>query len=95
MRTEHLCVLTHIRIKGEVGTVKLVYALWYFFTDQSKTKLLLWILFVIYVSCCPCNVVLSVPGSLDITCWKRTDLSTLLCLWCPCVFVPYGVLGQV
>ena len=27
MQTKHLCVLIHIRIKGEVGTVKLVKAI--------------------------------------------------------------------
>ena len=27
MRTKHLCVLIHSRIKGKFGTVKLVYAL--------------------------------------------------------------------
>ena len=26
MQTKHLCVLIHIRIKGKVGTMKLIYA---------------------------------------------------------------------
>ena len=38
------CVLVHIRIKGEVGAVKLVFALQYIFTDRSKAVLLLWII---------------------------------------------------
>ena len=37
-----LCVLVHIRIKGEVGAVKL------------ETVLLLWIICVMYVMCLPC-----------------------------------------
>ena len=50
MRTKHLCVLIYIRIKGEVGAVKYVEILQYFFTDRPKAVLLLSNLFVIYVS---------------------------------------------
>ena len=41
--------------------------------------------------------VLSVPCSLVITCWVKTDLLALLCVGCSSVFVtfPYGVPGQV
>ena len=46
MRTKHIYVLIHIRIKDEVGAVKDVNS----FTERSKTVLLLWISFVIYVS---------------------------------------------
>ena len=41
MRTKHLCVLIYIRIKGEVGAVKYVEILQYFFTDRPKAVLLL------------------------------------------------------
>ena len=36
MQTKHLCVLIHIRIKGEIGTVKLVKPSSDFLTDRSK-----------------------------------------------------------
>ena len=46
MRTKHLSILIHNSIKGEVSTVKHVYALQNFFlTDRSKAVLLLWIFF--------------------------------------------------
>ena len=40
------CVLVHIKIKGEVGAVKVKY-----FTDSSKTVFLLWIFYVFSVLC--------------------------------------------
>ena len=43
-----------------------------------KEALLLWIVFVIYVPCFFCYVVLSILWSLVITCWERTDF---LALW--------------
>ena len=43
-------VLVHIRIKGEVGAIKLFKN----FTDRSKAVLLLWIICVIYVLCLSC-----------------------------------------
>ena len=55
MRTKHLCVLIHIRIKAEVGSVKHVYMFKpssNFLTDCSKAVLLLWIPFVISVGLC-------------------------------------------
>ena len=51
MRTKHLCVLIHIRPKGEVGTVKHVKPSSEVFADRSKMESLLWILFNIYFSC--------------------------------------------
>ena len=50
-------------------------------------------LFVFHVS----HAVLSVPCSLEVTCWKRANLLALLYVMFSCVFVsfPYGVLGQV
>ena len=43
------------------------------------------------------HTVLSVPGSIVVTCWEWADLLTLLCVMFSCVFItfPYGVLGQV
>ena len=47
MQAKHLCVLIHIRTKGEVGgtlpSSKTI------FNDHSKAVLLLWIIFVISV----------------------------------------------
>ena len=51
-----------------------------FFTDRPKAVLLLWILFVIYIQVCLCNAVLSVPCSVEITCWESADLLTHLCV---------------
>ena len=61
-------------------------------TDRSKAVLLLWILFVICVSCL--SVILS---CLFLAGWERTDLLALLYVMFSCIFVtfPYGVLGQV
>ena len=42
--------------------------------DHSRVVLLLWTLFVVYVSRCPYYTVLSVPCSLVITCWERAEL---------------------
>ena len=70
MRTKHLCVLIHIRHKGEVGTVKHVEALRYFLlTVPSKAFWILFLLFMFHVSLC--YALLSVPCSLVITCWER------------------------
>ena len=67
---------THIRIKGELGTVKHVYALQY----SISLVFLLWILFIIYVSCLSkCYAVLSVPCTLVITCCKWAG-PALLCI---------------
>ena len=46
---------------------------------------------------CLYYTIVSVPCTFVITCWKKTDLSALLCVMCPCVFVTvtYGVLGKV
>ena len=55
MQTKHLCVLIHIIIKGEVGTVKLIKALQYFsYTGRSKAVFILWILYFI----CLCHTVM-------------------------------------
>ena len=65
------------------------------FIDRSMGVLLLWIIFVIYVSCL--SVFLSVHCRLPDTGWERADLMTLLYVMFNCVFVtfPCGVLGQV
>ena len=62
-----------------------------FLSDRSKAVLILWVLFVICVSCL---IVLSVPYSLVVTCWERDDILALLyamfswvfchfLIWCP------------
>ena len=53
-----------------------------FLTDRFKAVLLVWILFVICVSCL---TVLSVPRSLVVTCWKRADLLALVYAMFSCV----------
>ena len=58
MQTKHLCVLIHIRINGEVGTVKLIYASSNFITDRPKAVLLLWIFCIICI--CLYHIVMSV-----------------------------------
>ena len=47
MKTKPQCVLIHIRIKGEIGSMKLVLASSYFLTDCFKGLFILWIVFVI------------------------------------------------
>ena len=46
---------------------------------------------------CLCYAVFSIPCSLVITCWEKTDLLALLCVMFCLVFCtfPYGVPGQV
>ena len=67
-----------------------------FFTDRSIAVLLLWIIFVIYVSCLSCTF-LSVHCSLAVTCWERSKCLALLYVMfsCVCVTFPCGVLGKV
>ena len=91
VQTKHLSVLIHIRIKGEVSTVKHVSALpsSIVFTDRSETVLLLWIisLGMFHVLCC---LVCSLQP-----CYHLLMCNVFLCfchflIWCPgsCV-VPY------
>ena len=54
------------------------------FTGLSKTVLLLWIIFVILVSCNLCDAVLSVPCGLVVP-----DLLALLCVVFTCLFVAF------
>ena len=63
--------------------------------DRSKAVLLLWILFVVCI--CLCHTSMSVSCRLEVTCWERVDLLTLLNVMFSCVLVtfPYDVLGQV
>ena len=71
-----------------------------FFMESSRIFLLtvprwyiLWIHFVICVSCLFCYTVLSIPCSLKVNCWESADFLALLCVFVSCVFVtfPYGV----
>ena len=90
MRTKHLSVLIHI--SNKVGLVRLYMLKPYssFLTDHSNAVLLLWIIFVICVSC---HTTLSVPCSLVVTCREMA----LLYVTFSCVFLTFhmDVLGQV
>ena len=55
MQTKHLCDLIHIRIKGEVGTVKLVKPSSNFLTDCSMGADLLVFLYAMF-SCDFCHI---------------------------------------
>ena len=93
MRTKHLCVLIHIRIKGEVGTVKHVLALHLLvFTDRSNAVLLLWIDLLYMFHVCCYYVVLSIPYLLG----KSWPLGSLVCdvFLCFVTFL-YGVSGRM
>ena len=83
MRIKQLFVLIQIRNKGVRG--------WYhksslghpvfFFTLRSQTVLLLWVLFVIYVSCLSCCLVCSLQQVVVhvVACWEGTGFFALLC----------------
>ena len=74
MRTKHLCILVHISIKGETGTVKPVIdhcafqdgASFYPFCYLSQR-----------FRVCLCYTVVSVPCSLLLACWERADILAL------------------
>ena len=95
MQTIHLCVLIHIRTKGEVGTDKHVYAIQWFVLLTTPRRCVFcgsFLLFMFHVYLC--NDALSVPCSLVITCWDRADLLALLYVVFSCISVtyPYGVI---
>ena len=87
MQAKYLCVLIHIRTKGEVGTSPLVKNI---FADRSKAVLFFVDLFRV------CHAFLSVHCSLVVTCWERAGLLALLYIMFYCVFVtfPFGFQGQ-
>ena len=58
MRTKHLCVLFHIRIKGDLVSLN-IYKLSSFFADRSKAVLLLWIILLVMFHICLGYAVLS------------------------------------
>ena len=85
-----------VRNKGEVGAVKTCLSPPVnFFTGCSKAVLLLWIFFLICVSCLFCYLVCSLQPCGHML--PRAEVLALLCVMFSCVFVtfPYGVLGQV
>ena len=91
MWTKHLFVLVHT-IKSEVGTIKLVWALWQFFywpfqSCASFVKSFLLFMFRAF------HAVLSVHCSLMVTCWERSYLLARLFVMLSCVFLtfPCGV----
>ena len=80
MRTKHICVMIHIRIKSPVGTVNQVYALqyfcWPFLGDTSFVDPFL--LFMFHVGLC--FAVLSVSCSLVIPRSARAGLLAHSCV---------------
>ena len=99
MRTKLLCVLNHIRNKGEVGTYRqtCLNPPVIFLLTVPRQCFFCGSFFLFVILVCLYHTVLSVPYSLVVTCWERADLLVLLCMMFSCVFVtsPYGVLGQV
>ena len=81
MNQTSIC-LNRFRNKGGIGTVK-QFKFSSIFSDRSKAVLLLWILFVICVSCL--SVIQSVHCSFVVTCWERADLLALFYLMFSCV----------
>ena len=77
MRTKHICVLIHFRIKYEVGTTCLSPTAEYLLTVPKWY--FLWIIFVIYVSRLPLYIVLSVPCGLVVCSALVYDVSLCLC----------------
>ena len=64
-------------------------------TDHSKAVLLLWIIYVFFVSCVS-HAFTSVHCYLVVTCWERADLFALVGdVYCIFVTFPCGILGQV
>ena len=96
MQTKHLCVLIHLSVMCEVGTVKHdIKSSSDLFTDRSKVVLLLWICFgCLYCSCCLCCAVLPVSCSLMVNCWTRADhLLAIICVVFSCVCVTFPFLS--
>ena len=76
LANKHLCVLIHIRIKGEGGTVK-QFKPSIFLNDRSKVMLLLWILYVVVSTVLPCLFLAALwpPVGRGLTSW-------LTSMWC-------------
>ena len=70
MRTKHLKVLIHIRIKGEVGTENWLKSPVIFLLTVPTRCFFSGFLYY--------DIVLSVSCSLEITCWDRADFLALL-----------------
>ena len=92
MQTKYLCVLIHIRIKGEVGAVKPVSPPVKYFTDRSKAILLLWIFYVYSVLrlLCLCGrlfiCALLSPAGKGLTSWLSFMVSNCKFVTFPLVF---------
>ena len=87
MQTKHLCVLMHIRIKGEFSLSPLVIFLltvprWYFLRGS----------FFYFILCLSLLYCLAM-----VTYWERADFFAPMYVMSSCVFVtfPYDILGQV
>ena len=89
MQTKHLCVLIHICTKCEVGAVPSSKNI---FTDRSKAVLLLWIIFVIYVSCLSCCLVCSMQPCGHLL-GKGEALGS--CVWSFVMFFTFPVVSWV
>ena len=80
MQTKHLCVLIHIRTKGEVGEPLNR------FKPSSKIFLLTVPMrcffcgsFMLFLSCFVMLSCTSVCRCLVVTCWERADILALVC----------------
>ena len=96
MLTKNLCVLIHIRIKGEVGTVLTCLSPPVIFVQTIPRPCLFCgscLLFIFQV--CFYYSVLSAPCSLVITCWEKADLLALFCVMFPCFLSFFHMLSQV
>ena len=80
MQTKHLCVLIHIRTKGEVGAP----------LNQFKPSSKIFLLtvprlcffcgsFMLFLSCFVMLSCMSVCYCLAVTCWESADLLVLVC----------------
>ena len=91
MQTKHLCVLVHIRIKGEVGIIKHV-----IFAGRYKAVLLLLICFVNYVSCLSTFACLF--DCSHVTCWEKALTCCVFVCFCHfpmCVLIHFPTKGEV
>ena len=100
MQTKHLCVLIHIWTKGEAGAplIRLKPSSIIFFTDCSKAVLLLWIIYMLFMSCFVILLCTSVWWCLVVACWERAGLLAIICgvyLRRNGCHLPIGILGQV
>ena len=97
MRTKHLCVLIHIRNKGELATVKMFKLSSNVLTDRSRQCLLCGSFLLSVFRVCFYHTVLCSVQPCGHLLGKDLPLGSLVCVVFLCVFVTfsYGILGQV